>query len=85
MRIYRQHVKNGNKEFEKEIDQVGDRNEQVPCEMQKDVYCTKQVTSNPNNVHYLNFIILWIEEQPTTYKLLFVTNKKQQIMQLIDG
>jgi hypothetical protein len=54
--------------LERKLNQVGNRNEQVPCEMQKDVHCNRQVTSNPSNVHYLNLITLGIEEQPTTYK-----------------
>jgi hypothetical protein len=53
--------------------------------MQKDVYCNRQVTSNLNNVHYLNLIILGTEEQPTTYKMLYVAKEEQQIMQLIGG
>jgi hypothetical protein len=61
--------------LKRKLDQVGNRNEQVPCEMQKDVCCNRQVTSNPSNVHYVNLIILGIEEQPKTYKMLFVTKR----------
>lgn len=50
--------------LQRQLDQVVDRNEQVPTKMQEDV-CSKKVASIPNNVHHVNPMIPRIGKQLT--------------------